>query len=208
MQLLPSILTLLLLLCGNFCKALRLNPTRSATIDRSVPAANDTAEDFHILPVDRTTFSISREIWLHQIDLAKIFISNASQKINVTNGVPVKVKIVQMHINDRKYIAAVYIGNVELSSMNEARITFESDILLKPRNMYEIQLFMPAFNFIYSENLSIKTQKIRRLLFWRSIIMSFFPSNVDDTTANGVNISEQSISVGLVKRFHIKYKKF
>lgn len=192
------------LLCGNFCVASWWNPMRSATIDRSMPATNDT-RDFHILPVDRTTFSISKGVWLQQIDMSKIFISNASRNVNVPNNVSVKVKIVQMHLNDRRFKAAVYIGNVTLSSINETKIVFQSDILLQSGNMYEIQLFMPALNFIYSENLSVKPYKIRRLTFWRSIVMSFFPANVVDSSTPIENISKMKISVGLVKRIHLKY---
>lgn len=195
----------LILFCGNFCGASSWwNPVRSATIDRTIPASNGTKPvDFHILPVDRTTFSVSKEILLHQIDMAKIFISNASQKTNITNDVTVKVKIVQMQINDRTFIATVYNGKIDLSSMNEAKITFKEDIPLKRDNMYEIRLFMPALNFVYSENLSTATHKIRRA-FWRSIVTSFFPANVNFIE----NDNEKKISVGLVKRLHIKYTRF
>lgn len=197
-----------ILLCGNFCEAAFWNPIRSTIIDRTLPASNGTkSTDFHMLPVDRTTFIISKELWLHQIDLAKIFISNGNKTTNITDNVSVKAKIVQMSKNDRTLIATVYAGDVNLNSMDETKIVFKNDILLQRENLYEIRLFMPALNFVYSENLSVANYKIRRA-FWRSIVLSFFPSNVIDTTANGAEINEKNISVGLVKRLHVKYTKF
>lgn len=194
----------LILFCGIFCEASWWNPERTAIIDRTIPTSNGTkTEDFHILPVDRTTFSVSKEIWLQQIDIAKIFLSNANHKTNITNDLSVKVKIVQMQINDRTFIATVFNGKVNLSSMNDAKIVFKENIPLKRNNMYEIQLFMPGLNFVYSDNLSIATHKIWRA-FFRSIVTSFFPSNVN---IDGTN-NEKKISVGLVKRLLVKYTRF
>lgn len=199
----------LILFCGKLCAASWWNPIRSATIDRAIPAANGTeSNDFHILPVDRTTFSVSKELSLHQIDMTKIFTMNANEKSNLTNDVSVKVKIVQMLINDRTFVATVYNGNVNLSSMNEAKITFKDGIALKRGYMYEIRFFLPVLNFVYSENLSIATHKIWRP-FLRSIVTSFFPSNVnfDDSPRND-DVHEKKISVGLVKRLHYKYTRY
>lgn len=201
----------LILYCGNLCSASWWNPMRSAIIDRTIaPPENDTESgNFHILPVDRTTFSVSKELWLHQIDMAKIFTINENQKTNLTHDLMVKVKIVQMQINDRTFIATIYNGNVNLSSLNEAKIVFKEDISLKRGFMYEIRFFMPELNFVYSENLSIATHKIWRA-FWRSIVTTFFPSNInfiDDSRISG-NVNEKKISVGLVKRLHYKYTKF
>lgn len=195
----------LILISGKISAASWWNPERTAILDRTIPATNDTKpEDSYILPVDRTTFSVSKEVRLQQIDIAKIFTKNAAgQKTNVTDNVSVKVKIVQMQINDRTFIATVFNGKANLSSMNDTKITFKDGIPLKRYNMYEIQLFMPALNFVYSDNLSIATHKIWRA-FLRSIVTSFFPSNVNIGGSDG----EKKISVGLVKRLHYKYTKF
>lgn len=145
---------------------------------------------------------------LNQIDMTKIFTMNANQKTNLTNDVPVKVKIVQMQKNDRTFVATVYSGNVNLSSTNEAKINFKGGIALKRDFLYEIRFFMPALNFVYSENLSIATHKIWRP-FLRSIVTSFFPSNVDFLdcpTSDDAN--EKNVSVGMVKRLHYKYTRY
>lgn len=198
-----SVFTLILI--GNsFCEASWWNPEQTAILDRTILVSNcSESEDSQILPVDRTTFTVSKEVWLQQIDIAKVFISNASQRTNLTDDVAVKVKIVQMRINDRTFIANVFKGQVNVSSMNDAKITFQDGIALKRYNMYEIQLFMPALNFVHSDNLSIATHKIWRA-FFRSIVTSFFPSNVGIIGTD----NKKKISVGLVKRLHFKYTKF
>lgn len=202
---------MLILFCGKLCEAKSWwNPIRSATIDRAIPAANGTEpDDFHILPVDRTTFTVSKEVLLHQIDMTKIFAMNAKKKTNLTNDVSVKVKIVQMQMNDRTFVATVYSGNVDLSSMNETKLNFEQGIALKRNYMYEIRFFMPALNFVYSENIGIATHRIWRP-FLRSIVTSFFPSNVNlmkSSTNKGVS-EDNKISFGMVKRLHYKYTRF
>lgn len=199
----------LILCCGKLCAASWWNPIKSATIDRTIPAANGTeSDDFHILPVDRTTFLVTKELLLHQIDMTKIFTMNANKKTNLTNDVSVRVKMVQMQKNDRTFVATVYDGKVNLSSTNEAKMIFKNDIALKREFLYEIQFFMPTLDFVYSENLSIATHKIWRP-FLRSIVTSFFPSNVEflDRPTNE-DVNEKKISVGLVKRLHYKYSKF
>lgn len=205
-----SVFTLFLFCGDNLCAASWWNPIRSATIDRGISApGNGTAsENFRILPVDRTTFLVSKEVLLHQIDIVKVFTMNANQKTNLTNDVSVQVKIVQMQKNDRTLVATVYNDKVNLSSLNEAKILFKEDIPLKRNYMYEIRFFMPAMDFVYSEHLSIATHKIWRT-FLRSIVTSFFPSNVNfvDGQMNG-NAGEKKISVGLVKRLQYKYTKF
>ena len=75
--------------------------------------------------------------------------------------------------------------------MQEAEITFDGDILIKSGIMHEIQLFMPALNFVYSEELRTVDYVINRQILWRSIVMSFYPSNIGDDITN-----EKKISVG------------
>lgn len=207
LHLLPVLTLILLLNC--FCEGSWWNPTRSKTFDRSLPPVNGTKpEIFQILPVDRTTFLPTNELWLHQIDMTKIFTAQGNRTSTSAADVTVKVKIVQMQKSNRELLATVFVGTVNLNSVNEAKITFKDDILLKSENMYEIRLFMPALHFVYSENLSTAPIKIRRI-FGRSIVLSFFPSNVLDTTWNGkMSENDPSVSVGLVKRLHVKYTKF
>lgn len=204
-----SVFMLILFFC-KLCEAKSWwNPIQSATLDRTIPATNGTEPDnFHILPVDRTTFTVTKELLLHQIDMTKIFTMNANQKTNLTDDVSVKVKIVQMQINDRTFVATVYSGSVNLSSINETKLNFKDDIALKRNYMYEIRFFMPAMNFVYSENLGIATHKIWRP-FLRSIVTSFFPSNVNfvESPTNDA-VHEKKISFGMVKRLHYKYTRF
>lgn len=173
---------------------------KTAVIDRSLPD-DGTPNYYHILPVDRTTFSVSRKVWLHRIDIAKIFGLISNEKVPIDN-VSVKVKITEKYLNDMKDKAVVFVGNVVLNSTSEARIKFSPEIVLTPEHMYEIRFLMPAQNFIYDEQLSVKGQQIKRKL-WSAIRTSFYRTNIADKPSG-----EEKISYGMVKRIYIKYKRF
>lgn len=196
------ILSLILLYCGNG-EASWLNPIKTAVIDRSMPD-DGTPSYYHILPVDRTTFSVTRKVWLYQIDIARIFSLISNEKLPIDN-VSVKVKITEKYLNDMKDKAVVFVGNVVLNSTSEAKIDFSPEIMLTPKHMYEIRFLMPAQNFIYDEHLSVKDQKIKRKL-WSAIRTSFYRTNIADKPSAGG--SEEKISYGIVKRIYIKYKRF
>lgn len=180
------------------------NPNRTAIIDRSL-SDNGTSSYYRILPVDRTTFSLTRKVWLHQIDIAQIFTNSSNRKVLV-ESLPVKVKIIEKMIHDMRDKAIVFVGNVILNSTSEARIEFSPDITLTPSNMYEVRFFMPAMNFIYDEHLSVQEFVIKRQL-WSSIRTSFYRTNiVDKPPFHNQHIDR--ISGGIVKRIHIKYSRF
>lgn len=204
------------LVCLFYCHSTNANvkqntwlyPYKSIIVNRSI--ADNPSPWYVILPVDRTAFSVNYRAWLHQFDISKIFVYNPIKDgpDNVAN-VSVKIKIMEKTLSDMQNKAEIYCGFKLLNSTDETKITIFPEVKLNPKSMYEIQIFLPSYNFIYNENLNVKEQRVKRPL-WRSLIITYYQNNIVDKPLDIIPGSQDSrlISHGMVKRLYLDFPKF
>lgn len=176
------------------------NPNRTVVLDRSVDTY--AKPGYYLLPVDRTTFTVDRYLWLHQFNLSKVYIYHA-EKEEPIDVIPVKYQIVRIQNRSEEVLLA---GKTKISSNYVASVKFH-DILLKPDYYYEIRVELPEkVVLMYIDNLEIKEYYLRR--FYKPIQVKFYQHNAADKPPPGVEGGKRLLSHGLVKQLYLKYRFF
>lgn len=184
-----------------------LNPRHTVVIDRFVP--NHDSPGYYILPLDKTAFSVDKPLWLHQFDIAKVYLYDAAKEIPVDN-VPVRMRFVkianQTFPNDNP-AEVIFIGRTILNSTHEGTVKVPAKVPLHPGFTYEIRLKMPEkMHLMYNDFLDIREYKINRF-FGKSITVNFYHHNPSVKVPNAVD-KQRQVSRGLVKKLHLKYSWF
>lgn len=195
-----------LLLCINFGSAFSIIPflkngksTQFAVIDRLNPS--ETSRGYVMPQVDRTTFTVSRNIWLKQMDIPQLYIYKENVKVELGRTLPVNVKVIEKRTNfDLGTI--LYSEKVEINPKSETAVDFGTELLLKATHTYEIHIedpfYLAVMPLMYDENLETKKFTLKRS-FFTSIVIEF--PQINKTVKN----TSRSPSTGAVKRLHLKY---
>lgn len=178
----------------------------SWVIDRSV--RNSASPGFFALSIDRTAFAVHDRVWVEQIDISKVYLYDPVNEVPVED-VPTQVKLVEM-FKPNDYEKVLFSEKISLNSTDEAKINLlhrTGEILLRPGYAYEIQLEFPKDkNLMYNDLHQIKEFSIRKI-FNTYIHVDFFQNNPESKPPNEEDKSRK-LSKGMVKRLHLKYKKF
>lgn len=209
LKLLCSISVCCLLFGGQFSEAISWQPNewmlgifrRTVVLDRHVHDFK--SPGYYIQPIDITTFSVTRAIWLKQFDISKVFVYDpAKENYKSIDYVRVNFKIIQMLKTNSAARREIFTGNTVLCSKDESSV--ELNLLLKADFDYEIHIEMPEnLQLMYRDFLEVREFQIRRWGIGRSIYVTFFQRNKsirpptinDDTLRN---------SQGIVSRLHLK----
>lgn len=174
---------------------------RRYVLDRSAP--NYISPGYYILPIDRTTFSVSHPVYLDQFDVSRIFLYDPTEEVYV-NRVPVQFKFVEIYRSNFHDKATLLAGRMLLNSTYDSSFKFSSDLKLDPSFLYEIRLEMPSnMNLMYNEYLKVREFTIKRP-FGRSVEINLYQYNSDVKPPN-VTDTRRKVSQGMVKRLHFKY---
>lgn len=183
------------------------NPRRSIVINRFAP--NNESPGYFLLPLDKTAFTVDRPVWLHEFDIAKVFLYDPVDEKPVHN-VPVKVKFVKIanhSLASNVPAEVIFVGRAILNSTHETRVKVPAKVPLHPGFTYEIRLKMPEkVHLMYNEFLDVREYKINRF-FGKTITVSFFLHNPIINPPNGTD-HRRKISHGLVTRIHFIYSWF
>lgn len=178
--------------------------THRFLLDRSAP--NYISPGYYLLPIDRTTFSVSRPIYLEQFDVSKIYLYDPVQEVHI-NRVPIQFKLVEIYRTNFKDKATILAGTMILNSTMDAKIKFSSNLILDPYFLYEIRLEMPKnMTLMYNEFLKIQEYTIKRP-FGRSIEINLYQYNSDVRPPNVID-SRRKVSQGMVKRLYFRFRIF
>lgn len=171
--------------------------SESVVIDRSLES---NSISYYIPSIDRTAFSASREMYLKQIDIPKIYIQNSDEEILLQN-METEVEIVELNGEEK----IVFSGRAALDSTYETNIIFSTGILLKSNTNYEIRVKMPnQQNYIYHDKFGISEHQI--ILSGQSITVNFYQHNTEHIPI--VAESRFQMSHGVIKRLHFKNKQY
>lgn len=199
-----------LLICGSVGSVSYMKfwseSTNRAIINRSDPTVLAFQEpENYMLPIDRTTFTVSQKISLNRIDIPQIssYSTNdfSAQNANVTVWEKDDFKSAENQTNCLRTF------NATLSPVHENGIEIFPAILLVPKKVYEIQVEIPfndTFSFIYNGNHEIKEYKIKRSFFRRSIVVKFYQNNTQAEQPEP-NDDKRQLTQGVVQRFYLEY---
>lgn len=196
--------SVIVLLSNGFCEAFsgdseKFWPSKRLVIlDRTVDGFK--SPGYYMLPEDKTTFSVSRAIWLKQFDISKIFVYDPTKEVPIDH-VRVNFKIVQLLKTDPTRQREIFSGNTALSSTHEANV--QLNILLKPDFDYEIRIEMPEnLQLMYTNFLEIREFKINKW-FGRSIYVNFYQHNSGEKPPV-IEDDKRKKSQGIVNRIYLR----
>lgn len=207
LKLLCSILVCYLSFGSQLSEAISLKPDewtfglfrRTAVLDRHI--RNFKTPGYYIQPVDITTFSVTRSIWLKQFDISKIFVYDPVKEKPI-DYVRVNFKIIQMLKRNPEARREIFTGNTVLCSKDESKV--ELNILLKADFDYEIHIEMPEnLQLMYRDFLEVREFLIRRWGIGRSINVTFFQRN-KSIKPPAIKDDKLKNSQGIVSRLHLK----
>lgn len=196
-----------LLICGGVGSVaymkFRSENTNRAIINRSDPMVLAFLEpENYMLPIDRTTFTVSKKVSLNRIDIPHISSHSTGDLSDQNANVTVWEKDDFKSADNQTICIRMF--NATLSSAHESVIEILPAIPLIPKKVYEIQVEIPhndTFSFMYKGYHEIKEYRIKRSFFRRSIVVKFYQNN---TQTEPIDVKRQ-LTQGVIQRFYLEY---
>lgn len=207
MQFRLFLLSVVVLFCAVEGEKLPWYRFRPWILDRS-RHGNYVSPGYFTLPVDRTAFAVNDRVWLERFDIPKIYLCDPNDAIPVED-VKTHVKLVEI-FKPNAYENVLFEEKVSLNSTDEAKIDIKNtsgEVVLRPGYVYEIRLEFPKdMNIMYDEFLHIKEFSMRKV-FNTYIYVDFFQNNPVSKPPKEED-KTRKLTHGIVKKLHLKYKKF
>lgn len=159
---------------------------------------------FYILPVDRTAFSVTHPVWLHQFDISRIYEYDLTEI--ALYSVPVTFKILQGSRFDMRFNQTLFEGKTVLTSEQETMVKIPNGIQLNRGGVYEIRLELPEDIYLFhKETLGVQRYEIRNY-FDYNFHVKFYPFNAYFEKPQ-VSHDNHTRAYGIVTRLYLNFDK-